>query len=289
MTGPEDASPPTMSGCPTRGLNVAPGSMITVRGADWIVTDVKQTRDGLLVEATSLPEVVRNSGSTFNENLAGVAPESVEVEQEAPGVELGESVIEQLFRKRFIERAEALGGHVTEIPSDWGLKVEVRFPYDGRIWMLRPQVPLGMTQPDFILEAFGRSAEPIAIYTDGRRWHAHPDSNKLREDSEKRCGARGLGYRVLAVTWSDLHDRPLGEWWFDRSWTERVAPTYGIPTAQLSRLTDDPLTSLMQWMTSPDDERSRRAAIARALPLMARGTTTVASVSGDADSSSTLR
>jgi len=38
-------------------------------------------------------------------------------------------------------------------------------------------------------------------------------------------------------------------------------------------------------MTSPDDERARRGSIARALPLLIRGTTTVPSVSGDADTS----
>ncbi|WP_298743967.1 hypothetical protein [uncultured Microbacterium sp.] len=207
------------------------------------------------------------------------------VESDDPGLELGESVIEQLFRTQFIERAQTLGAQTAQRPSDWGDEVEVRFPHDWRIWVLRPQVPLGMTRPDFVLEPSGAPCEPIAIFTDGKRWHAHPDSNKLREDSEKRRAARGLGYRVIAVTWNDLHGHALDKSWFDRSWTEKVAPTYGIPTAQLSRLTDDPLTSLMQWMASPDDERSRRAAIARALPLMARGTTTVASVSGDADSS----
>lgn len=185
-----------------------------------------------------------------------------------PGVDLSESVIEQLFRKIFIERAEALGGRVKEIPGDWGNKVQVSFPGDARIWMLRPQVPLGITTPDFVLEQFGGGSAPVAVYTDGKAFHAVVGKNRLGDDAGKRAAVRDMGYRVLAVTWHDLQDESLDEGWFSRSWAEKVVATYGLPLAQLEKLTMGPITTLMEWMQRPDDVAHRRDILARALPLI---------------------
>jgi hypothetical protein len=191
-----------------------------------------------------------------------------DVTDEDPGVPLSESVIEQLFRKVFIERAKALGGSVKEIPGDWGNKVQVSFPGDGRIWMLRPQVSLGPTQPDFVLEQSGGGAEPIAIYTDGKAFHATVAHNRLADDADKRRAARGLGYRVVAVTWADLVDDRLDPTWFVRAWAEKVAAQAQLPLSQLGKLTVDPVTLLMEWMQRPHDEAKRRDTIARVLPMI---------------------
>lgn len=193
-----------------------------------------------------------------------------DVTDEDPGVPLGEYVIEQLFRKTFIERAQALGGTVKEIPGDWGNKVQVSFPGDSRIWMLRPQVSLGPTQPDFVLEQFGGGAEPIAIYTDGKAFHAVVGCNRLADDAAKREAARGLGYRVIAVTWADLNGHPLTHDWFVRAWAEKVAAQAQLPLSQLDKLAVDPLTQLMEWMQKPVDEAKRRDTIAKVLPMILR-------------------
>lgn len=185
-----------------------------------------------------------------------------------PGVPLGESVIEQLFRKTFIERAKALGGTVKEIPGDWGNKVQVSFPGDSRIWMLRPQVPLGPTQPDFVLEQFGGGAEPIAIYTDGKAFHATVGHNRLGDDADKRNAARGLGYRVVAVTWADLIGDNLDASWFVPAWAQKVAAQAQLPLSQLAKLTVNPVTLLMEWMQKPVDEAKRRDTVARVLPMI---------------------
>ncbi|MDN3495284.1 DEAD/DEAH box helicase [Planococcus sp. APC 4015] len=198
----------------------------------------------------------------------GVPTARFDVTDEDPGVPLSESVIEQLFRKTFIERAKALGGTVKEIPGDWGNKVQVSFPGDARIWMLRPQVPLGPTQPDFVLEQFGGGAEPIAIYTDGKAFHATVGHNRLADDSAKRDAARGLGYRVVAVTWADMVGDKLDSSWFVPAWAERVAAQAQLPLSQLSKLTADPVTLLMEWMQKPVDEAKRRDTVARVLPLI---------------------
>lgn len=55
-------------------LNVAPGSLVTVRDADWIVNNVSQTRDGLLIEVTGLSELVRDTQAAFYEHLDEIVP-----------------------------------------------------------------------------------------------------------------------------------------------------------------------------------------------------------------------
>lgn len=204
-------------------------------------------------------------------HVANGAPAATfDVTDDDPGVPLGESVIEQLFRKTFIERAHALGGRIKEIPGDWGNKVQVSFPGDARIWMLRPQVALGPTTPDFVLEQFGGGAEPIAIYTDGKAFHAVVGCNRLADDAKKRDAARALGHRVLAVTWADLTGKTLDTSWFSRPWAEKVAAQAQLPLMQLTKLTADPITRLMEWMQKPVDEAKRWDTIARVLPMIVR-------------------
>lgn len=66
QTSQKDASPST--------LNVAPGSIVTVRDADWLVTNASPTRDGLLVEVTGLSELVRDTRAAFYEGLDDIVP-----------------------------------------------------------------------------------------------------------------------------------------------------------------------------------------------------------------------
>ena len=52
-----------------RTLNVAPGSVVRVRDADWLVTNASPTQDGLLIEVTGLSELVRDTRAAFYEHL----------------------------------------------------------------------------------------------------------------------------------------------------------------------------------------------------------------------------
>jgi len=55
-------------------LNVAPGSLVRVRDADWLVTNASPTQDGLLVEVTGLSELVRDTRAAFYEHLDEIIP-----------------------------------------------------------------------------------------------------------------------------------------------------------------------------------------------------------------------
>ncbi|MGM7698485.1 DEAD/DEAH box helicase [Microbacterium sp. A84] len=198
-------------------------------------------------------------------------PQPFAYTEEDPGVVLDESVIEQLFRKRFTERVSKLGGTAKEKPGDWGNIVQVSFPGDSRIWKLSPQVQLGFTQPDFVLEQHGGGAAPIAIYTDGLEFHASTKHNRLADDASKRAKARDGGHRVVAVTWADLQeDSTVDSSWLDDAWAATTAQQYEIPLVQLSKMYADPLTMLMAWMQDPVGEARQRDKLARALPMMTR-------------------
>lgn len=184
------------------------------------------------------------------------------------------SAIESYFRDVFIKRAKTLGASVKEIPGDWGNKVQVTFPSSRRVWTLRPQVALGATTPDFVLEQHGGGAIPIAIYTDGLKFHASPLHNRIADDAYKRRGARDQGYYVIGVTWPDV-ERAMTETpepalkWFSKEIAGAFTGQYGISMSALDHVNNNPVTQLMEWMQDPDNTAARWLSIARALPIMA--------------------
>lgn len=49
--------------------NVAPGSLVRVGDADWLVTNASPTQDGVLIEVTGLSELVWGTRAAFCEHL----------------------------------------------------------------------------------------------------------------------------------------------------------------------------------------------------------------------------
>jgi hypothetical protein len=183
------------------------------------------------------------------------------------------AVFEHYFRDVFIQRAKALGASVKEIPGDWGNTIQVTIPGSRRLWMLRPQVPLGHTTPDFVLEQHGGGVQPIAIYTDGLAFHASVLHNRIADDATKRRGARDMGYHVMAITWADVEraaaDTPEPTpTWFNRQIAANFTSQFGISLSSLDHVTANPLTQLMEWMQDPTGASTRWSAIADALPVL---------------------
>jgi len=190
-----------------------------------------------------------------------------------PGSEDPESILEQWFRKVFKERTTALGGTIKEIPSEWGNRLQITLPGSRLIWRLEPQPQLGFTRPDFVLEPLGGGGTKLAIYADGRRFHASPLHNNLAKDAEKRRGVRNLGYHVLAITWDDIKRADAAEAepkvsWFDRPTATMFGSFYNMSPAALDRITSNPLTQIMEWMQDPITAEVHWKVIARALPVL---------------------
>ncbi|WP_446664143.1 helicase-related protein [Flexivirga sp. B27] len=58
-----------MSGETSTPDNIAPGSLVVVRDEEWLVTQVSQTRDGLLVDVQGLSELVAGTSAQFSQDL----------------------------------------------------------------------------------------------------------------------------------------------------------------------------------------------------------------------------
>lgn len=190
-----------------------------------------------------------------------------------PGVQDPESILEQWFRKVFMERAAALGATIKEIPSEWGNKIQLTLPGSKIVWRLDPQPFLGTTRPDFVLEPLGGGGTKLAIYTDGYKYHASSVHNRLADDAQKRRGLRNKGYIVVSVTWDDIR-QAIGEAdgpdtkWFDRSFASAFVSKFGLSPAALDHVTANPITQVMEWLQDPAAAEKHWRGVARALPLI---------------------
>jgi ATP-dependent helicase YprA (DUF1998 family) len=202
----------------------------------------------------------------------GVARPWVIVAAPPPAADKG-VVFEHYFRDVFIQRTKTLGAAVKQIPGIWGNTVQVTIPGAKRLWTLRPQVPLGHTVPDFVLEQHGGGGMPIAIYTDGFAFHASVAHNRIADDAAKRRAVRDMGYLVMAISWPDV-ERAAADaveptpTWFVKEVAAKFTAELGISLSSLDHITANPLTQLMEWMQDPEGAAERWTTIARALPLL---------------------
>lgn len=79
---------------------------------------------------------------------------------------------------------------------------------DSRRWRMRPLVNVtagGLTtQPDFLLTRSDAQSCDVAIYLDGRQYHASVEHNNTADDAEKRDALRRDGRRVWSISWDDV-------------------------------------------------------------------------------------
>ncbi len=194
---------------------------------------------------------------------------------EIPPVEDPESHLEQRFRKLLVERLKAVGAALTEVPKAWGNALRFTLPGTPRQWTLTPQVNLENSRPDFVLECNDTSIPTVAIFTDGRAFHAVPARNRLADDAEKREILRGTGRIVLAVTAQDVADaerkttRDPG--WFNPQMVTKLIkmPQFLTTPSAYEGLRSGPVGWLMNWVTDPKPAEVR--VVAKAVPMFFSG------------------
>lgn len=143
--------------------------------------------------------------------FADLDPESPtwSVTDEAVRAGTGESPLEVRFRAALVE---LLGKEMTvRLTSDPSGAPALEI--DGGRWRIRPQLDARGTRPDFTCRPPG-GRSPIAIFTDGRSYHATSAHNRLADDADKRARLRADGYRVISVGAEDL-DRPWNPAWLN--------------------------------------------------------------------------
>jgi ATP-dependent helicase YprA (DUF1998 family) len=120
-----------------------------------------------------------------------------------------ESHLEHAFRKVFRDRVTALGATVQEIPGRDGNTLRLTFPGALRQWVLEPQPPMNGCRPDFVLRSNDPNIPLVAVFTDGRRYHADPLHNRLADDATKR--ARVFACRwIMGLAWDDVSGQGPG-------------------------------------------------------------------------------
>jgi ATP-dependent helicase YprA (DUF1998 family) len=181
-----------------------------------------------------------------------------------------ESVLEQRFRKVLLGRFKAVGATVKETPGTLGNTASITLSGSTRRWTLRPQLLLGGTRPDFVLESSDPSIPWVTIYTDGRLYHASQAHNRLADDAAKRAGLRDQGHIVLGVTSADVDAAETKHPGAPILDSDLIGQALQQPELQASPtayqlLGINPIDWLVSWLTNPDRENTKKAA--RAVPL----------------------
>lgn len=174
-----------------------------------------------------------------------------------------ESFLERDFYISFLERLKLMGAAVVERPGAYGPSATITLQgKKPRKWSLRPQVSLDFVKPDFVLQTADPDIPQIAIFADGRAFHASAENNRVADDADKRAALRGAGYLVWAFSHDDLQRFKSGESappaWFDQKAASIVTSQFHVQPSLVRLLGKDPVTQLLEFMTDPDTNSWRK-------------------------------
>lgn len=96
-------------------------------------------------------------------------------------------------------------------PQGEQLDLRLRSPSnEARRWQMRPLINVRAgaltTQPDFVFTRSDAQDCEIAVYLDGRRYHADVECNRSGDDARKRAALRDDGWRTWSITWRDVEE-----------------------------------------------------------------------------------
>ena len=168
-----------------------------------------------------------------------------------------ESFLESAFYAAFVERLRLIGATVVEKPGVYGPSATITMQgAKSRKWSLRPQVSVGFVKPDFELQTPDPDIPKIAIFADGRKFHAVPGCNRVADDADKREKLRKAGYWVWSFSHEDLERFKAGDdvvpGWFDQNAANIVTSQFQVQPGLIRLLSKDPITQLLELMMNPD-------------------------------------
>ncbi len=172
-----------------------------------------------------------------------------------------ESELELRFREALARLGEREGIQVEPLDNE-----ELRITLGGRVWLYRPQVPLGEDQvlhqcrPDFMLYPEGQESEvrPVAGFADGATYHVRPGDvrGRIHDDFKKRAGIVSSGrYVTWSFGWHDLDAFAaadgLGPWLEGNvlRGLEQLVNKLNLKVGSLA--TADPLRALLGYLVEP--------------------------------------
>ncbi|SCG72936.1 Helicase conserved C-terminal domain-containing protein [Micromonospora echinaurantiaca] len=228
----------------------------------------------------AIRRVSRASAERHLRTLLGLAPETETAEgttwtvTEVAPHEEPESHLERAFHRLIVGRLRRNGAAVTEVPGPSGNIVRFTLPGAHRQWTLTPQVDLAGSRPDFLLETNDMNVPDVAIFTDGRAYHASAAVNRLADDARKRANLRDAGLIVLAVTIQDVAAEDgsgSAPDWYNPALAGNLMniPQFQAPPEAYRALGRGPVDWLIDWIVDPNP--SAVGAVARAVPMFVSG------------------
>ncbi|WP_168582616.1 DEAD/DEAH box helicase [Gephyromycinifex aptenodytis] len=157
---------------------------------------------------------------------------------------------------------------VKETPTSRGKRLTITGA-GNRVWFVDPQVDLDGVRPDFMVWTSG--LPKIAVFADGRRYHASAVHNRLADDAVKRQRLRDTGTHVIAVTFDDLRS-PTAPAWLNKQVVKLLmgqpagAPGSGISMAVADEQEGGPLALIEGIIKDPESVPRRR--LGDAVPLL---------------------
>jgi hypothetical protein len=207
-----------------------------------------------------------------------------------------ESELERRLRLAIIDWAtKTPGASIRELPGGGAFRdLELRVPAQGvsfyeklnaaekakhpRLhYRIREQQDLESspaTRPDFVITRLDGESPDVAVYSDGFRYHAHPEARDvIADDARKRTGARAYGIRVWSMDWHDVVDfgSALGADPPRQPAKRAVLGANGLAfarkiqhmrggTLDLDLVNANPLSQLLEYLCDPDGDEWRRLA-----------------------------
>nr|WP_221376999.1 DEAD/DEAH box helicase [Actinoplanes polyasparticus] len=221
--------------------------------------------------------VSRASADRHLRTLLGLSPDEQTAEDttwtvtEVAPHEEPESHLERAFHRVFLGRLRRCGAAVTETPSPVGNVARFTLPGTSRHWTLTPQVNVADSRPDFLLKANDTNVPDVAIFTDGRAYHATASVNRLADDATKRANLRDLGMLVVALTSADIAEAEAGTHTAPLWWNAGLAgslmnvPGFQAPPEVYKVLGRGLVDWLIGWVCDPNPAAVQ--AVARAVPM----------------------
>ncbi|MET7773568.1 Zn-binding domain-containing protein [Nocardia sp. NPDC005366] len=193
--------------------------------------------------------------------------------EKTPAKPLGskESPLERRFYRAFLDRLSTLGATIRETPGTYANKATITVPgRKTRTWTLTPQMQMGNSVPDFELKTTDPEIPVIALFADGRKYHAVPGNNRVADDAHKRAILRSGGIMVWSFGHEDLErfesKKQVAPSWHTEKMSTLVMRQGNLRPAVFKLLDADPITQLFHFLVDPDVEDW--AKVGYWLPLM---------------------
>ncbi|MCG7630891.1 DEAD/DEAH box helicase [Gordonia McavH-238-E] len=208
----------------------------------------------------------------------------VETIDSVTGVDIGSVQLSELeirFREALKAHLEHHDGASFEVSMGTrGQELDIRLPGpDGQVrrWRMRPLVQvkeLGTaTEPDFLLTRVDAQTADVAIYLDGKQFHASVEHNRTADDAVKRDALRRADNRVWSISWDDVSafESTSAKVTTTEMLHQHVknAAAEMVTDARVRHMWANPIDFLVEYLCDPDADVWGEGAAATVLALVA--------------------